>query len=179
MGLWTSVLHRSRGQKLRRWRDLGPATGYTDCLRPAMAGPYYVHMEIYRCCVYMHNTIQRERMQDWEQDLPIMLSMFVWALCSRECWWSHYFLTVLNQVASHSVYLVQPESKYTYVYTDTYTCKYLYARAYLEHLLNRTDGGTGSNGLLHSVTSNTLFFSCPDPCSLCPGTSNKRKNWLE
>lgn len=73
----------------------------------------------------------------------------------------------------HSVFLAQSEK--IYIHTQTHICKYVDAFAYWQHLLSRTDGGTGSKGLLHSATSNTSIFSRPDPCSLYPGTSNKRR----
>lgn len=48
-----------------------------------------------------------------------------------------------------------------------------------EDLLSLTDGETGTNWLLDSAASSTLFFNSSDTCSVYPGTSNKRKNWLE
>lgn len=48
-----------------------------------------------------------------------------------------------------------------------------------EHLFSPTDGETGTNQLLDSAAPSTWFFNISDPCSVYPGTSNKRRNWLE
>lgn len=132
---------------------------------------------LYRHCVPMHVPLQRQHVQHWEQDLPVMLSTFVGTLCSGEHWSSCYFLTVLNWMTSHSVYLTWSERTYTNAYTHIYVNMCMHT--HWEHLLSLTDDETGINRLLDSAASSTLFFNISDPCSLSPGTSNKRRNWLE
>lgn len=57
--------------------------------------------------------------------------------------------------------------------------KYVDAFAHREQLLSLTNGKTGFDWLLDSATSNILGFFCPDLCNFYPGTSNKRRYFLD